>query len=156
MVVFHSCNSLNFFSTKFKYFFNPAFVKISSSLSNLALAHFGLRIIKNFDFFEKIYSVGFGSGCKPLIYQGHHAGIFTNDAAVVMPTTIFTEKTSSYLNLEGLVQKAYAAVTPSKFVKKDGEIFRALLDLSSILKLNPYNFDFCNYKNQNYRDYSLI
>ena len=148
MVVFHSYNSLNFFNTKFKYFFKPVFIKVSPSLSNLALAHLGLRVAKNFDFSEKVYSVGLGFGCKPLIYQGHHGSAFTTDSAVVMPTAIFSEKTSNYLNLEGLVQKAYAAVTPSKFVKKDGEIFRALLDLSSILKLNSYNLVFFNYKNQ--------
>lgn len=88
----------------------------------------------------------------PLIYQGHHGNSMTSFSAIVMPTAIFTEKSSNFLNLEGLIQKANAAVSADKLVKKDWEIFKALVDFASLLAFNKISL-FFNYVSQlNYKN----
>ncbi len=76
------------------------------------------KVINKFNYF---YSVGFDLDMEyyPLVYQGHHGNSMTSSSVIVMPTAIFTEKSSNFLNLEGLVQKANAAVSPDKLVRKD-------------------------------------
>lgn len=124
LVVFYKQNYLNYFENSFKIIFNPIFIKIDNTLTDLALSHLG---VKNLSRFEKnvkshyIYSVGLDTSLvsTPLIYQGHHGSALTSSSLLVMPTSLFCEKSSNYLNLEGLVQKAHSAVSQDKLVRKD-------------------------------------
>ena len=153
-VLFHKSNYLNFFGNFFKLNFNPHFIKIDNSLLDLTNSHLGLKTYSFVDNFSKTktlkqyYSIGFDSNIeyRPLIYQGHHGNSLTMNSAVVMPVSIFTEKSSTFINLEGLTQKANAAVSADKLIKKDWEIFKALNDFSFLLGLNKISvmFDYLN------------
>ena len=132
-IVFYKNGFNNFFTKNFISLLNPFFVKIDLSVSSLAGSYFGLKLL---DFSNSIdytiYSVGFETSLDyiPLIYQGHHGNPNTSKSAVIMPTVIFTEKSSTYLNLEGLLQKTHVAVSHDKIIKKDNEVFKALSDFS--------------------------
>lgn len=124
LVIFYKQNYFNYFEKSFKMIFNPIFIKIDSTLTDLALSHFGIKNKVKFEKntkFQYIYSVGFNTDLDstPLIYQGHHGSAFTSSSLLVMPTSLFCEKSSSYLNLEGLVQKAHSAVSQDKLVRMD-------------------------------------
>lgn len=143
-VVFYKSYSSYFFNKFFKLLFKPLFIRVDNSVSELALAHLGLN--SNF-FINKnslIYSVGFNtsSDYTPLIYQGHHGNSATLNSLIVLPVTIFSEKSSHYLNLEGLVQKSHAAVSHDKLVKKDWEIFKALKDYGVKLIYDFYRAEY--------------
>jgi NADH-quinone oxidoreductase chain G len=143
-IVFYKSYSSYFFNKFFKLLFNPLFIRVDNSVSELALAHLGLN--SNF-FINKnslIYSVGFNtsSDYTPLIYQGHHGNSVTLNSLIVLPVTIFSEKSSHYLNLEGLVQKSHAAVSHDKLVKKDWEIFKALKDYGVKLIYDFYRAEY--------------
>jgi NADH dehydrogenase (ubiquinone) Fe-S protein 1 len=143
-IVFYKSYSSYFFNKFFKLLFKPLFIRVDNSVSELALAHLGLN--SNF-FINKsslIYSVGFNtsSDYTPLIYQGHHGNSATLNSLIVLPVTIFSEKSSHYLNLEGLVQKSHAAVSHDKLVKKDWEIFKALKDYGVKLIYDFYRAEY--------------
>ncbi len=143
-VVFYKFHSVWFFNKFFKLLFNPLFIKIDNSTSELALAHVGLGI--NFFTYKNslTYSVGFNTDFEyaPLIYQGHHGNSATSNSLIVLPTAVFSEKSSHYLNLEGFVQKSHAAVSHDKLIKKDWEIFRALKDYSAMLVYDFYKIEY--------------
>lgn len=120
-IVFYKSHSVYFFNKFFKLLFNPLFIKIDSSISELALAHVGLGTTFSIDKNSLIYSIGFNTNFEytPLIYQGHHGNSTTSNSLIVLPVTVFSEKSSHYLNLEGLVQKSHVAVSHDKLIKKD-------------------------------------
>ncbi|MDP3137918.1 MAG: molybdopterin-dependent oxidoreductase [Burkholderiaceae bacterium] len=125
LVIFHSDVEFSIFTGLFELFIKPSFVKISRSVSILAARVFGL------DFSTKglfNYSVGCES-IPSLIYQGHHGGSISYFSSLILPSSLYAEKTSSYVNFEGVIQLAHAAITPSKFVRKDWEIFAAIFEL---------------------------
>ncbi len=136
LVVFYCEGFRGAFIRYFMEAFSPLFVKIHRSISSLGLAHFGVDANLG-RFGADIYSLGFNTDApyKPLIYQGHHGSKAASDSLVVMPSMLFSEKSSTYLNLEGLLQKAHAAVTPTHMVRKDWEIFRALGEFARLLAL---------------------
>lgn len=123
-VIFYKQVYVNDFSKSFTSIFNPLFVKIENSITNLTLSHFGLRNLflseKNINS-KYVYSVGFDTDLSytPLIYQGHHGNAITSLSLLIMPTSVFCEKTSHYLNIEGLIQKSHSAVSSDKLVRKD-------------------------------------
>lgn len=94
-----------------------------------------------------VYSIGFNTDLNytSLIYQGHHGTLSNFSSHVVIPTTMFAEKTSNFLNLEGLVQKAHMAVSTSLMVKKDEEIFKALNEVSAAFILSDSFLKFMNF-----------
>ena len=120
IVLFCRENFFGLFNFYFKSIFDPIFIKIYPSVSALGAAHLGLNI-----FGRKvgpcIYSLGFNTNFvyRPLIYQGHHGNALTTESLIIMPTTIFSEKSATYLNLEGLLQKTHSATSSDKLVKKD-------------------------------------
>lgn len=123
-VVFYKQDYFYLFSKFFKLFFNPAFIKIDNSLSDLMLSHLGLKnqlFIKNSCEARYFYSIGLDINfdCSPLIYQGHHGSSATVDSLIIMPVPVFSEKSSHFLNLEGLTQKSHAAISHDKLVRKD-------------------------------------
>ena len=72
-----------------------------------------------------------------LIYQGHHGDKGAQLADVILPGAAYTEKDGIYINTEGRIQKAYAAVPPPGNAKEDWKIIRAFS--SYINKPLPYN-----------------
>ncbi|MBL8628053.1 MAG: NADH-quinone oxidoreductase subunit G [Rhodospirillaceae bacterium] len=61
-----------------------------------------------------------------VIYQGHHGDAGAHRADVVLPGAAYTEKSGTYVNTEGRVQRAERAVFPPGDAKEDWAIIRAL------------------------------
>ena len=67
-----------------------------------------------------------------IIYQGSHGGENSTIADVVLPSSSYTEKNGSFVNLEGRVQKSYKSSYPPGFAKDDWEIFSSIADSNNI------------------------
>jgi formate dehydrogenase major subunit len=67
-------------------------------------------------------------GAEFVVAQVSYADALTEQADVVLPSTIWAEKGSSTTNLEGSVQPLQAALKPPAGVKQDEEILQALAD----------------------------
>lgn len=61
-----------------------------------------------------------------VIYQGSHGDAGAHVADVILPGAAYTEKDGIYVNTEGRVQMASAAVAPKGEAKEDWSIIRAL------------------------------
>ncbi len=72
-----------------------------------------------------------------IIYQGHHGDVGANNADVILPGAAYTEKSATYVNTEGRVQRAKQAVFPPGEAKEDWKIIRALSQ--SLECTLPYN-----------------
>ncbi|XP_071449348.1 NADH-ubiquinone oxidoreductase 75 kDa subunit, mitochondrial-like [Hetaerina americana] len=64
-----------------------------------------------------------------IIYQGHHGDNGVAMADIVLPGAAYTEKEATYVNTEGRVQWAHAAVTPPGYARADWKIIRALSEV---------------------------
>ena len=72
-----------------------------------------------------------------VVYQGHHGDMGAQYADVIFPSAAYTEKSATYVNLEGRTQNTRAAVPPPGVAREDWKIIRALSEyLSSPL---PYD-----------------
>lgn len=65
-------------------------------------------------------------GAKFTIYIGSHKGSYADIADVVLPVTPYTEKEAWWVNTEGRLQEAKAAVAPLMNAKEDWKVFRHL------------------------------
>ncbi len=63
-----------------------------------------------------------------VIYQGHHGDAGAHAADVILPGAAYTEKSGTYVNTEGRVQRGTRAVFPPGEAKEDWKIIRALSD----------------------------
>lgn len=63
------------------------------------------------------------------VYVGHHGDTGAHNADVILPGAAYTEKSGTYVNLEGRVQRAERAVFPPGDAREDWSIFRALSDV---------------------------
>jgi len=72
-----------------------------------------------------------------VVYQGHHGDAGAEQADIVLPSPAFTEKSGTYLNLEGRVQRTNIAVGRLANAREDWAIFRALSEVLG--KPLPYN-----------------
>lgn len=135
LVVFHKFMSSHFFTKTFKLTLKPLLIKIDNSVSTLISAHLGLVDSNFVSASSPVYSVGFDTNLNysPLVYQGHHGNSSMSTSLVVMPSTVFSEKNSNFLNLEGIMQKSHTAVSADLLVRKDEEIFKALIEFSLLL-----------------------
>jgi NADH-quinone oxidoreductase subunit G len=61
-----------------------------------------------------------------VIYQGHHGDKGAHRADIIFPGTAYTEKSGSYMNTEGRLQRGTQAVFPPGEAKEDWKIIRAL------------------------------
>ncbi len=61
-----------------------------------------------------------------VIYQGHHGDAGAHVADVILPGAAYTEKTATYVNTEGRVQRTQLAVYPVGEAKEDWQIIREL------------------------------
>ncbi len=69
----------------------------------------------------------FGSAFK--IYIGHHGDRGAHGADVILPAASFAEKSGTYVNMEGRVQRSNRAVFPPGEAREDWAILRALSDV---------------------------
>ncbi|HXV25515.1 MAG TPA: NADH-quinone oxidoreductase subunit NuoG [Alphaproteobacteria bacterium] len=61
-----------------------------------------------------------------VVYQGHHGDAGAHRADVILPGAAYTEKNGTYVNTEGRVQQAVAAMFPLGEAREDWKILRAL------------------------------
>jgi NADH-quinone oxidoreductase subunit G len=61
-----------------------------------------------------------------VIYQGHHGDAGAKRADVVLPGAAYTEKSATYVNLEGRPQRTRRAMHPLGEAREDWKILRAL------------------------------
>jgi NADH-quinone oxidoreductase subunit G len=64
------------------------------------------------------------AGCF-VVYQGHHGDRGASRADVILPGSAYTEKSGTYVNTEGRVQRGYAATHPPGEAREDWKILRA-------------------------------
>ena len=60
-----------------------------------------------------------------VVYQGHHGEAAAARADVILPGAAYTEKDATWLNTEGRMQRAWAAVLPPGEAREDWKIIRA-------------------------------
>jgi NADH-quinone oxidoreductase subunit G len=75
---------------------------------------------------EVDYSL-FGDSFK--VYVGHHGDNGAHHADVILPGAAYSEKSGTYVNLEGRVQRGERAVFPPGDAREDWSIFRALSEV---------------------------
>lgn len=63
-----------------------------------------------------------------IVYQGHHGDKGAQVADVILPGAAYTEKSGTYVNTEGRVQRTQQGVFPPGEAKEDWRIFKALSD----------------------------
>jgi NADH-quinone oxidoreductase subunit G len=63
------------------------------------------------------------------VYIGHHGDAGAAAADVILPAAAYTEKSGTYVNLEGRVQRGERAVFPPGDAREDWAILRALSDV---------------------------
>jgi NADH-quinone oxidoreductase subunit G len=63
------------------------------------------------------------------VYVGHHGDTGAHHADVILPGAAYSEKSGTYVNLEGRVQRGERAVFPPGDAREDWAIFRALSDV---------------------------
>jgi NADH-quinone oxidoreductase subunit G len=63
------------------------------------------------------------------VYIGHHGDNGAHHADVILPGAAYSEKSGTYVNLEGRVQRGERAVFPPGDAREDWAIFRALSDV---------------------------
>ncbi len=72
-----------------------------------------------------------------VIYQGHHGDMGAAHADVILPGAAYTEKSGTYVNTEGRVQRTQPATFPPGEAKEDWKILRALSEVLD--KTLPYD-----------------
>ena len=75
-----------------------------------------------------------------IIYQGTHGDVGSHLADVILPAAAYTEKSATYVNMEGRVQQGQRAVFAPGEGRDDWAIIRAL---SSVMKM-PLPYDNIN------------
>ncbi len=72
-----------------------------------------------------------------VVYLGHHGDIGASKADVILPTPAYTEKSSTYMNIEGRVIQTSKCHNPLGEAKDEWKVFRVLSDLiNQKLKFN--------------------
>ncbi len=61
-----------------------------------------------------------------VIYQGHHGEAGASAADVILPGAAFSEKNATYVNTEGRIQQALAAIAPPGEAREDWRIVKEL------------------------------
>ena len=64
-----------------------------------------------------------------VVYLGHHGDISASIADIILPTPAYTEKSSTYMNIEGRVIQTTKCHNPLGEAKEEWKIFRVLSDL---------------------------
>ena len=94
-----------------------------------------------------------------IVYQGHHGDAGAQRANVILPGSAYTEKSASFINLEGRLQKCLKASYPPGLSKEDWKIFNL------VNKRLKNDFIFKNFRElrvdtlkkiKNHSDYDLL
>jgi NADH-quinone oxidoreductase subunit G len=72
-----------------------------------------------------------------VVYQGHHGDAGAHRADVILPGAAYTEKSGTYVNTEGRVQRGFMAVYPPGEAREDWKIIRAFSEV--IGRTLPYD-----------------
>ena len=64
-----------------------------------------------------------------VVYCGHHGDVNAQHADIVLPTPAYTEKSSTFMNIEGRVIQTSRCHNPLGDAKEEWKIFRVLSDL---------------------------
>jgi len=72
-----------------------------------------------------------------IVYQGHHGDSGAHHADVILPGAAFSEKCSTFVNMEGVGQQTSPALSPPGEAKEDWQIIRALSE--KLGKPLPFN-----------------
>jgi len=64
-----------------------------------------------------------------VVYCGHHGDLNAQHADIILPTPAYTEKSSTFMNIEGRVIQTSRCHNPLGNAKEEWKIFRALSDL---------------------------
>lgn len=67
-----------------------------------------------------------------VIYQGHHGEKAASRADVVLPGAAYTEKSGTYVNTEGRVQRSFAAICPPGEAKEEWATIYAVAQLLAV------------------------
>ena len=78
-----------------------------------------------------------GLGEAFVVYQGHHGDTGAARADVILPGAAYTEKSGTWVNLEGRVQRSERATFPPGEAREDWTVLRALSD--ALGRPLPYN-----------------
>ncbi len=78
-----------------------------------------------------------GLGDAFVIYQGHHGDAGAHRADIILPGAAYTEKSGTWVNTEGRVQRGTRAVFPPGDAREDWTILRALSE--RLGKVLPYD-----------------
>jgi NADH-quinone oxidoreductase subunit G len=76
---------------------------------------------------DEVNFANFGDSFK--VYIGHHGDKGAHAADLILPAASYVEKSGTFVNLEGRVQRAEKAVFPPGEAREDWKIFRALSDV---------------------------
>ena len=112
-------NKLNFFPSTTA-FIN--FLELTFCLSNLSIKYSKILYLFNTNLQKQLFI----SKTSFIIYQGHH---FTQDAQqanLILPGLTFLEKSGTYINLDGWIQKNEKILNLQTNQRKDAFIFRTL------------------------------
>ena len=64
-----------------------------------------------------------------VVYMGHHGDVAASIADIILPTPAYTEKSSTYMNIEGRVIQTTKCHNPLGEARDEWKIFRVLSDL---------------------------
>ena len=74
------------------------------------------------------------------VYLGHHGDIGAMSADLILPTPLYTEKNSTYINVEGRPQEAFRCHNPIGDSKEEWSILKKISDLMGYKNdLNTFN-----------------
>jgi NADH-quinone oxidoreductase chain G len=82
-----------------------------------------------------------------LIYQGHHGNDLAMKSLIILPSPLYIEKTSHFINLQGVIQKLSKILKPFGEAKLELEFFKEVgtaFNLSNLTNLN--NLKHSNFK----------
>ena len=75
-----------------------------------------------------------------VVYCGHHGDVNAQHANIILPTPAYTEKSSTFMNIEGRVIQTSRCHNPLGEAKEEWKIFRVLSDLLDCgIKFNNLN-----------------
>jgi NADH dehydrogenase (ubiquinone) Fe-S protein 1 len=73
-----------------------------------------------------------------VVYQGHHGDLGAQYADVCLPGSAYTEKSSTWVNTEGRVQRGREAVNAPGAARDDWKIVRALSEAVAVAKRDDH------------------
>ncbi|YP_001874760.1 NADH dehydrogenase subunit 11 (mitochondrion) [Hemiselmis andersenii] len=107
---------------------------VTSNAGDVGACELGIKtkFAKNLDI-KLLYCLGEANFKKLgkntfIIYQGHQGKASLLNANLILPCSAFTEKTATFVNVEGRYQKTKLALLPPGEAKEDSNILYAIID----------------------------